>query len=130
MAWGTQEQKGELAKMGLEALIDFTKSMTSKSKQIEIEAEENIKNIDAVKMATILETNARLSYWVNNLLTDAELGCKFKKTEEIFLEILRVIMYDLEKDYPEIINNFTKAIDTDEFINSHQLAVKKTLRKT
>mgnify|MGYP003603875848 CR=1 FL=1 len=125
MAWGTQEQKGDLAKMGLEALISFTKSMTDESRRIELEAKENIKNINDEELNDVLLINAKLSNWVNNLLTDAELGCKFKRTEEIFLEIIRVIMYDKEKDYQEMISNFTKAIDNEEFITSHDLAVKK-----
>lgn len=125
MAWGTQEQKGDLAKMGLEALISFTKEMTKESKRIEIEAKENIKNVNEEEFNDVLQINAKLSTWVNNLLTDAELGCKFKRTEEIFLEIIRVIMYDKEKDYQEMISNFTKAIDNEEFIASHDLAVKK-----
>ncbi len=125
MAWGTQEQKGELAKLGLEAGIDFFKSMTAESKRINEEAKENIKNIDEKELQSILEINEEYVTRVNNLLYDTELGCKFKRTEEIFLMIVEIIMLDLEKDYTEIISNFTKAIDSEEFINLHDLAVKK-----
>lgn len=125
MAWGTQEQKGELAKLGLEAGIDFFKSMTAESKRINEEAKENIKNIDEKELQSILEINEEYVTRVNNLLYDTELGCKFKRTEEIFLMIVEIIMLDLEKDYSEIITNFTKAIDSEEFINLHDLAVKK-----
>lgn len=125
MAWGTQEQKGDIAKMGIEALIGFTKSMAEESKRINSEAKENIKNVDAKEFADVLEINAELNELINNLLTDAELGCKFKKTEEIFLYIIRIIMYDVESDYREIIDNFTKAIDSQEFIDSHEIADKK-----
>lgn len=125
MAWGTQEQKGELARIGLEAGIDFFKSMTAESKRLNEEAKENIKNIDETELQNILEINEEYVTRVNNLLYDTELGCKFKRTEEIFLMIVEIIMLDLESDYSEIISNFTKAIDTEEFINLHDIAVKK-----
>jgi hypothetical protein len=125
MAWGTQEQKGDIAKMGIEALIGFTKSMADESKRINNEAKDNIKNVDAKEFTDVLEINAELNELINNLLTDAELGCKYKKTEEIFLYVIRIIMYDVEYDYREIIDNFTKAIDTQEFIDSHEVAESK-----
>lgn len=129
MAWGTQEQKGDIAKMGIEALISFTKSMVDESKRINSEAKDNVKNIDAKEFADVLEINAELNELINNLLTDAELGCKYKKTEEIFLYVIRIIMYDVEHDYREIIDNFTKAIDTQEFIDSHEVAdLKRNMR--
>lgn len=62
---------------------------------------------------------------VANLLGDAELGCKFKRTEEIFLDIMRIFLFNLEKDNREIIDNFTKAIDSEDFIKSHEMAIKK-----
>lgn len=125
MSWGTKEQKGELVKMGLDAGIDFIKSMTTESNRIKEEANENIKNIDEKEINKILEINEEYVTRVNNLLYDSELGCKFKRTEEIFLMIVEIIMLDLEFDYHEIISNFTKAIDTEEFINSHELSLKK-----
>ena len=79
MAWGTQEQKGDIAKMGIEALISFTKSMADESKRINSEAKDNIKNVDAKEFADVLEINAELNELINNLLTDAELGCKSVK---------------------------------------------------
>jgi FtsZ-binding cell division protein ZapB len=39
--------------------------------------------------------------------------------------IIEIIMLDLESDYPEVINNFTSAIDTEKFIQSHQEAIQK-----
>ncbi|OXA99391.1 hypothetical protein B0A75_11310 [Flavobacterium oncorhynchi] len=125
MSWGTTDQKGELAKMGLEAGIDFFKSMTADSQRLKDEAKENIKNISDDELKKILEINEEYVTRVNNLLYDTELGCKFKKTEEIFLMIVEIIMLDLEFDYQETISNFTKAIDTEEFINSHKLSLEK-----
>lgn len=125
MAWGTTEQKGELARLGLEAGIDFFKSMTAESKRISEEAKQNLKNIDEKELQSIIEINEEYVTRVNNLLYDTELGCKFKRTEEIFLMIVEIIMLDLESDYKEVISNFTKAIDSEEFINMHDLAVKK-----
>jgi hypothetical protein len=125
MSWGTKEQKGDLVKMGLEAGIDFFKSMTADSNRIKDEAKDNIKNIDEKELNKILEINDEYVTRVNNLLYDTELGCKFRRTEEIFLMIVEIIMLDLEFDYQETISNFTKAIDTEEFINSHELSLKK-----
>ena len=39
--------------------------------------------------------------------------------------IIEIIMLDLEHDYHEIIANFTNAIDTEEFLNSHNTAWNK-----
>jgi hypothetical protein len=57
-----------------------------------------------------------------NLFEDVELNSKYQKTHDYFIEILKIIMYDKEKDYPEVIANFTKAIDNEKFINGHQQA--------
>ena len=97
MAWGTQEQKGELARIGLEAGIDFFKAMTAESKRIKDEAKENIKNVDENEIQNILDINEEYVTRVNNLLYDTELGCKYKRTEEIFLMIVEIIMLDVLK---------------------------------
>jgi hypothetical protein len=125
MSWGTKEQKGEIVKMGLEAGLDFLKTMANDSARIKDEANENIKKIDEKEINEILAINEEYVTRVNNLLYDTELGCKFKKTEEIFLMIIEIIMLDLEFDYHETISNFTRAIDTEEFIKSHELSLKE-----
>lgn len=129
MNWGTQEQKGDLARIGLEAGIEFFKSMTNDSNRIKDEAKDNIKNIDEKEIKKILEINEEYVTRVNNLLYDTELGCRFKKTEEIFLMIVEIIMLDLEFDYEETIQNFTNAIDTEIFIQSHETSlIKRKMR--
>ncbi len=60
MSWGTQEQKGDLVKMGLEAGIDFFKSMTADSNRIKDEAKENIKNIIGVMESMLAPTGSKL----------------------------------------------------------------------
>lgn len=60
-----------------------------------------------------------------NLFKDAELNCKYQKTHDNFIEILGIIMEDKEDEYPEVIENFTKHIDNENFINGHKLALEK-----
>jgi len=124
MAWGTQEQKGDLLKMGAQAFFgELQKEF--ETNRILRDSKKDGDKIDPALHEYIWEENERLESMVNNLLYDTELGCKYKKTEEIFLEIIQIIMLDLESDNMEIISNFTKAFDTEEFIESHNQAVKK-----
>lgn len=123
MSWTTKEQKGEIAMMGLEAGLGLLQSWTEDTKRIKEKALEDNK-IDEKELSQLLEINEEYTTKVNNLLYDTELGCKFKRTEEIFIMIVEIIMLDLENDYTEIIENFTKAIDTEKFIESHDTAIK------
>lgn len=124
MSWGTKEQKGELLLLGLTAGLSFLDNLSKESNKYQKEAKENINSIDKNELKRILEINEEYSTRIHNLLNDTELGCKFKKTEEIFLMIVEIIMLDLEYDYFEIIQNFTNSFDNEEFIKSHQLAVE------
>ncbi|WP_439475710.1 hypothetical protein [Algoriphagus formosus] len=125
MAWGTREQKGELMLMGLSAGLSFLDTLAKESDKLNKEGRENPKSIDEDELLRILEINEEYSTRIHNLLNDTELGCKFKKTEEIFLLIIEIIMLDLESDYQEVISNFTKSFDTEEFIKSHEDAIEK-----
>ena len=124
MSWGTKEQKGELALLGLESGLSLLNSMFEESKKYKKEAKEDPKSIDDAELLRIIDINEEYTTRVNNLLYDTQLGCKFKRTEEIFLMIVEVIMLDLEHDYQEVIKNFTSSFDTEEFIIAHDFAIK------
>lgn len=126
MAWGTQEQRGDALLLSVNTIASILTTRIANN-------EENKKQLINAKNdgVTIEEYNALYEEYeyfsglVSNLLGDAELGCKFKRTEEIFLDIMRIFLLDQESDNREIIDNFTKVIDTEEFIKLHELAVKK-----
>ncbi len=126
MALGTREQKGEALLIGVNAIANI---LTTRIAQNEENKKQflNAKN-DGITKEEYDKVYAEYEYFsdlVANLLGDAELGCKFKRTEEIFLDIMRIFLFDLEKDNREIIDNFTKAIDSEDFIKSHEMAIKK-----
>ena len=126
MAWGTQEQKGDALLLGVNAITGFLSTRIANNEENKkqfIDAKKN--GITQEEYDTLYNEYDYFSGLVNNLLGDAELGCKFKQTEEIFLDIMRIFLFDLEKDNREIIDNFTRAIDSEEFIRLHLLAVKK-----
>lgn len=126
MAWGTREQKGDAILIGVNAIAGILNSRIANN-------EENKKQLLNAKTNGVTQEEYDILYeeyeffsgLVSNLLDDAELNCKFKRTEEIFLDIMRVFLLDLEKDNREIIDNFTRVIDSDEFIKSHELAIQK-----
>lgn len=61
---------------------------------------------------------------INNILSGADLGNKFTGTDTAFNSIIKVIMFNLEDDYREVIENFNSAIDNEEFIRSHEAAME------
>ncbi|MGQ1911581.1 hypothetical protein ACT3CE_17590 [Marinifilum sp. RC60d5] len=124
MTWITKEKKGELALTGLQGGLNLLQTWTETNAQTKKEVAQNNK-IDDKRLNEILKINEEYTTKINNLLYDTELGCKFKSTEDIFIMIIEIIMLDLEYDYHEIINNFTRTIDTEEFIQAHQKAVKE-----
>ena len=62
---------------------------------------------------------------IKNLISDTELDCKFKKTEEIFVSIIKIIMMDMEHDYKEVFENLNLFIDSEKFIKGHEAALEK-----
>ncbi|AIG30287.1 hypothetical protein IA01_07295 [Flavobacterium psychrophilum] len=126
MSWLSKEDKSELTKQGLVFFGNIMKE------QIENSKSEKAKFIEAKEDGITIEEYNELyddydyfSSLVANLLNDAELECEFKKTEVYFLEIIRIIMFDLEKDHKEQIRSFTKAIDNIEFISSYENAIQE-----
>lgn len=126
MAWGTQEQKGDALILGVNTIANILTTRIANNEENKkqlINAKSN--GVTQEEYDALYEEYDYFSGLVENLLGDAELGCKFKRTEEIFLDVMKIFLLDLEHDNREIINNFTKAIDSEEFINSHELALKK-----
>ena len=62
---------------------------------------------------------------IKNLISDTELDCKFKKTEEIFVSIIKLIMMDMEYDNKEVFENLNLFIDNEKFIKGHEDALEK-----
>ena len=126
MDWGTQEQRGDELRLGVNAIAGILSTRIANNEENKkqlINAKAN--GVTQEEYDTLYEEYDYFSGLVSNLLGDAELGCKFKRTEEIFLDIMKIFLLDLEKDNREIIDNFTRAIDSEEFIKSHELAVRK-----
>ena len=126
MAWGTQEQKGDALILGVNAIANILSSRIANNEENKkqlLDAKSN--GVTVEEYTSLYEEYDYFSGLVGNLLEDSELGCKFKKTEEIFLDIMRIFLLDLEKDNREIIDNFTRVIDNEDFIKSHELAIQK-----
>lgn len=68
---------------------------------------------------------AQYKQQIHNVINDVELDCKYQKTHDYFVDIVKIIMNDSEKDNPEVIANFTQFIDNEEFIEGHVQALKK-----
>ena len=97
MAWGTQEQKGDALLLGVNAITGFLSTRIANNEENKkqfIDAKKN--GITQEEYDTLYNEYDYFSGLVNNLLGDAELGCKFKQTEEIFLAIMRIFLFDLE----------------------------------
>ena len=62
---------------------------------------------------------------IQNVLSGADLGNKFKGTDTAFNSVIKIIMFNLEDDYREVISNFNRVIDNEEFIRSHEEALEK-----
>lgn len=122
----SKEDKSELTKQGLVFFGNLIKEEIENSKLVKekfIEAKED--GITIEEYNELYDDYDYFSNLVANLLNDAELECEFKKTEVYFLEVIRIIMFDLENDHKEQIRSFTKAIDNLEFINSYENAIQE-----
>lgn len=62
---------------------------------------------------------------IKNLISGTELYCKLKKTEEIFVSLIKIIMVDKEHDYKEVFENLSYFIDNENFIKGHDAALEK-----
>lgn len=124
--WGTQEQKGELMLLGASLLSGIISDISSDSKSSDEIIEEAKKDgkFSKLEYEFLEQKYKRYRGYVENIIGDTELGCQFKKTETYFLDIIWILMLDLESDYCEQIQSFTKIIDNVEFINSYEEAIR------
>ncbi|MCH4552766.1 hypothetical protein [Aestuariibaculum lutulentum] len=124
MSWATKQQKGEMALMGVEMLTgmfkDFAEDSKSRRNQV---LSDNVITVEEYE--ALYKEMEEYRNQIENLLLDTELGCKYIKTQEIFLMIVKIIMYDLEFDYQEILSNFSSFIDNEMFIEGHQRAIEQ-----
>jgi len=100
----TKEEKNLLAFKGIEAgmkLFDDYRETSKQQRQREME-DNKISLEEYKRVVAELEEYQEL---VHNLISDTELNSKYRKTEEIFVSIIKLIMLDLEFDNKEIFEN-------------------------
>lgn len=120
----TKEEKASIAFAGIDAglkLFDDYRE-TSKIKRKKDIEDGKIDISEYNRVCGELEDHQEMIY---NLISDTELNSNLRRTEEIFVSIIKIIMFDLEFDNLEVIENLNKFIDNEDFINGHDIAVKK-----
>lgn len=120
----SKEEKSMLAFKGIDAGMKLFEDYKESSKvQRQKEMEDNKISIEEYqRVVAELEEHQEIIY---NLISDTELNSKFRKTEEIFVSIIKIIMLDLEFDNKEIFENLNEFIDNEKFIQGHENALKK-----
>lgn len=124
MSWGTKQQKGDVLLASVNGAFSIFNSIAENSlnKKEQVLADDQVTKEEYEQLHSDFE---EYKSKVDNILYDTELGCNLKRTEEIFIMVVKIIMFDLEYDYQEVIRNFTNAIDTEEFVKLHDVAVQK-----
>jgi len=120
----TKEEKNLLAFKGIEAgmkLFDDYRETSKQQRQREME-DNKISLEEYKRVVAELEEYQEL---VHNLISDTELNSKYRKTEEIFVSIIKLIMLDLEFDNKEIFENLNDFIDNEDFIKGHEKALER-----
>ena len=114
----SKEEKSMLAFKGIDVGMKLFEDYKESSKlQRQKEMEDNRISIEEYqRVVKELEEHQEIIY---NLISDTELHSKFRKTEEIFVSIIKIIMFDLEFDNKEILENLNKFIDNEKFIEGH-----------
>ena len=116
----------KIALMGIEAgmkLFDNYQKV-SIAKQNEVLKDNKVSLEEYKSLISELQEHQTM---IKNLISDTELDCKFKKTEEIFVSIIKIIMMDMEHDYKEVFENLNLFIDSEKFIKGHEAALEKRL---
>lgn len=118
----------KIALLGIEAGMKLFDNYleTSRAKQNEV-LKDNKVSVEEYK-SLVLELEGHQAM-IKNLISDTELGCKFKKTEEIFISIIKIIMMDDEYDYKEVFENLNLFIDNEKFIKGHEVALEKRKKR-
>lgn len=120
----TKEDKANIAFMGIDAGLKlFDDYRESSKKQREKDLEDG--KIDKDEYNRVCNELDEYQDMIYNLISDTELSSKFRKTEEYFVSIIKVIMLDLEFDYKEVFENLCNFIDNEDFISGHENAIKK-----
>lgn len=120
----TKEDKAKLAFRGLEEGLKLFEDYRESSKQRREKDLEDSK-IDIEEYNRVCNELDEYQEIVQNLISDTELGSKFRRTEEIFVSIIKIIMFDLEFDNKEIFENLCNFIDNENFIKGHDEALRK-----
>lgn len=120
----SKEDKNMLAFKGIDAGMKLFDDYRESSKvQRQKEMEDNKISIEEYqRVVSELEEHQEIIY---NLISDTELHSKLRKTEEIFVSIIKIIMLDLEYDNKEIFDNLNQFIDNEKFIEGHETALEK-----
>ncbi|WP_290698214.1 hypothetical protein [Lacinutrix sp.] len=122
----SKEDKNMLATKGIDGGIKLLEGFIESSKLRQEQA--LVDNVVTKEEYNLLaEEKAEYEEMIHNLLSDTELNSKFRKTEEIFVSIIRIIMFDLEFDYSEVFKNLNQFIDNEKFFEGHEKALN--LRK-
>lgn len=120
----SKEEKSVLAFKGIEAGMKLFDDYRETSKlQRQKEMEDN--KISLEEYQRVVGELVEHQEYVYNLISDTELNSKFRKTEEIFVSIIKIIMLDLEHDNNEIFENLNEYIDNEKFIEGHENALAK-----
>tara|TARA_R110001632_G_scaffold213248_1_gene339468 strand:- start:1450 stop:1986 length:537 start_codon:yes stop_codon:yes gene_type:complete len=124
----SKEEKSMLAFKGIDVGVKLFEDYKESSKlQRQKEMEDNKISVEEYKrVVKELEEHQEIIY---NLISDTELHSKFRKTEEIFVSIIKIIMFDLEFDNKEIFENLNLFIDNEKFIEGHETALKKRKKR-
>jgi|GEM_PF-3367092 len=118
----SQNDKRQLAFTGIEAGLSlFNNFREDSKKQREKEIEDG--KIELSEYHRVVSELEEFQTYFYNVISDTELDCKFKKTEDIFIIIIKIIMFDLEYDYKEIFLNLNRFIDNEDFIEGHEQAL-------
>ncbi len=120
----SNEDKNALAFIGIDAGMKWFEDHreTSKLQRLK-DLEDNSVSIEEYqRLADELKEYEDIVY---NLISDTELNSKFRKTEEIFVSIIKIIMLDLEFDNKEVFENLNNFIDNEKFIEGHERALEK-----
>lgn len=120
----TKEDKSKIAFAGLEAGLKIFNDHAEVSRQKRLkDLEDN--SIDLTEYNRVCEELNEYEKMIHNIISDTELNSKLRRTEEIFVSIMQIIMFDLERDNKEVFENLCHFIDNEDFINGHDLALKK-----
>lgn len=124
----SKEEKSMLAFKGIDVGMKLFEDYKESSKlQRQKEMEDNRISIEEYqRVVKELEEHQEIIY---NLISDTELHSKFRKTEEIFVSIIKIIMLDLEFDNKEILENLNKFIDNEKFIEGHEDALMRRQKR-